>query len=87
LARSKWSLLLRIVRLPLQQACPNAFNACPVLLRYKQRKKWEVDDFGESMSGKSLAFGYESHWLWVWSLEIVQRCYRGVGDIHMNRGG
>jgi hypothetical protein len=38
------------------------------------------------MSGKSLAFGYESHQLSVWSLEMVQRCYRGVGDIHMNRG-
>jgi hypothetical protein len=59
-------------------------DACPVLLRYEWRKKWEVDDFGESkISGKSSAFGYESHRLWVWSL---QRCYRGVGDIHMNRG-
>jgi hypothetical protein len=23
-----------------------------MLLRYKQRKEWKVDDFGESMSGK-----------------------------------
>jgi hypothetical protein len=23
---------------------------------------------------------------WVWSLEMVPRCYRGVGNIHMNRG-
>jgi hypothetical protein len=45
-----------------------------MLLRYEQRMRWEVDDLGELMSGKSLAFGYESCWLWVWSLEMVQRC-------------
>jgi hypothetical protein len=61
-------------------------DACPVLIRYKWRKKWEVDDFGESTSGKLLAFRYESHWLWVWSLEMVQRCCRGVEDIYINRG-
>jgi hypothetical protein len=33
--------------------------------------------FGELTSGKSSAFGYNSHRLWVWSLEIVKRCYRG----------
>jgi hypothetical protein len=31
-------------------------------------------------------FGYESRQLWVWFLEMVLRCCRGVGDIHMNRG-
>jgi hypothetical protein len=45
-----------------------------MLLRYKQRKKQKVNDFGESMSGKLSAFRYESHQLWVWSLEMVQRC-------------
>jgi hypothetical protein len=45
-----------------------------MLLRYKWRKEQKVDNFGESMPGKSLAFGYESHQLWVWSLEMVQRC-------------
>jgi hypothetical protein len=34
----------------------------------------EVDDFGELMSGRSSAFRYESPQLWVWSLEMVQRC-------------
>jgi hypothetical protein len=28
-----------------------------MLLRYKQRKEWEVNDFGELMSGKSSALG------------------------------
>jgi hypothetical protein len=42
--------------------------------------------FGESTSGKSPAFRYESCKLWVWSLEMVQRCYRGVGNIHIDRG-
>jgi hypothetical protein len=46
-----------------------------VLLRCEWRKKQEVDDFGESMSGESSAFGY-GPWRW----------YRDVGDIHMNRG-
>jgi hypothetical protein len=38
--------------------------------------------FGESTFGKSSDFEYKSHWLWVWSLEMVQRC----GEIHMNKG-
>jgi hypothetical protein len=25
--------------------CPNASEACPMLLRYEQRKEQEVDDF------------------------------------------
>jgi hypothetical protein len=33
----------------------------------------------KSSSGRSLAFGYESCRLWVWSLEMVQRCCRGEG--------
>jgi hypothetical protein len=57
------------------RACPNVSDACLVLLRCKQRKKQEVNDFGESTSGESSAFGY-GPWRW----------YRGVGDIHMNRG-
>jgi hypothetical protein len=56
------------------QACPNVSNAFLILLRYEWRKKWEVNDFGESISDKSSAFGCESHWLWGWSLEMVQRC-------------
>jgi hypothetical protein len=38
--------------------------------------------FGESTSGKSLDFEYESRWLWCgpW------RWYKGVGEIHMNKG-
>jgi hypothetical protein len=65
-------------------------DAHPVLLRYKWRKRWEVDDFGESTSGKSLAFRYKSHQLL--DMRVVGfgsgpwRWYRGVGDIHMNRG-
>jgi hypothetical protein len=30
--------------------------------------------FGKSTSGKSSDFEYESRQLWVWSLEMVQRC-------------
>jgi hypothetical protein len=30
--------------------------------------------FGESTSRKSLDFEYESHWLWMWSLGMVQTC-------------
>jgi hypothetical protein len=38
--------------------------------------------FGESISRKSLDFEYESRQLWCgpW------RWYRGVGEIHMNKG-
>jgi hypothetical protein len=76
------------------RACPNASDAHLVLLRYEQRKKWEVDDFGELMSGKLSAFGYKSCRLWVWSLEMVQRC-RGYtyeqgglrGRVGKERGG
>jgi hypothetical protein len=32
-----------------------------MLLRYKWRMRWEVNDFGELMSGKLSAFRYESH--------------------------
>jgi hypothetical protein len=45
-----------------------------MLPRYERRKEWKVDDFGELMSGKLSAFGYESCWLWVWSLDMAQRC-------------
>jgi hypothetical protein len=30
--------------------------------------------FGESTSRKSSDFEYENRQLWVWSLEMVQRC-------------
>jgi hypothetical protein len=30
--------------------------------------------FDKLTSRKSLDFEYKSHWLWVWSLEMVQRC-------------
>jgi hypothetical protein len=30
--------------------------------------------FSESTSGKLLDLEYESHRLWVWSLEMVQQC-------------
>jgi hypothetical protein len=36
--------------------------------------QWKVNNFNELMSSKSSAFGYESCQLWVWSLEMVQRC-------------
>jgi hypothetical protein len=45
-----------------------------MLLRNERRKEWKVDDFGELTSGKLLPFRYESRQLWVWSLEMVQRC-------------
>jgi hypothetical protein len=66
--------------------CPNASEAHPMLLRYEQRRRWEVNDFWWvdiwkviGLSGtKVVGFGY-SPWRW----------YRGVTevwDIHMNRG-
>jgi hypothetical protein len=74
--------------------CPDASEAHPMLLRYEWRKEQEVDNIWRvnlwkvigPLGMKVVGFGYESHWLWVWSLEMVQRRYRGVGDIHMNRG-
>jgi hypothetical protein len=75
-------------------AYPNASDAHLVLLRHEQRKRQEVGDFGELTFGKSLAFKYESHQLWVWSLEMVQRCggyiYRQGelrGRVGKERGG
>jgi hypothetical protein len=41
-----------------------------MLLRYEQRKKWEVNDFGESMSGKSSALGMVPGY----GTEVLQRC-------------
>jgi hypothetical protein len=56
-----------------------------MLLRYKWSKKWEVNGFGELMSGKSLAFRYKSHQLP--DMRVVYfgygpwRWYRGVTEV------
>jgi hypothetical protein len=45
-----------------------------MLLRHEWRKEQKVDDFSELMSSELLAFRYKSYQLWVWSLEMAQRC-------------
>jgi hypothetical protein len=52
------------------QACPNASDAHLMLLRYKLRKKQEVNDFGELTSGKSSALGMVPRD----GTEVLQRC-------------
>jgi hypothetical protein len=43
--------------------------------------------FSESTSRKSSDFEYESCWLWVWSLEMVQRCGRNTYEQGESRRG
>jgi hypothetical protein len=43
--------------------------------------------FGESTFGKSSDFEYKSRRLWVWSLEMVQRCGGGTYEQGESRGG
>jgi hypothetical protein len=54
-------------------ACPNASNACLMLLRYERRTRQEVNVWLSDMRVNGFGCG---PWRW----------YRGVGDIHMNRG-
>jgi hypothetical protein len=43
--------------------------------------------FGELTSGKSSDFEYNSRQLWVWSLEMVQRCGRNTYEQGESRRG
>jgi hypothetical protein len=43
--------------------------------------------FGESTSGKSSDFEYKSRRLWVWSLEMVQRCGQNTYEQGESRRG
>jgi hypothetical protein len=58
-----------------------------MLLRCEWRKEWKSTTFGESTFGKLLDFEYESHQLWVWSLEMVQRCEENTYEQGESRGG
>jgi hypothetical protein len=46
-----------------------------------------ITTFGESTSGKSSDFEYRSHRLWVWSLEMVQRCGENTYEQGESRRG
>jgi hypothetical protein len=52
------------------QTCPNVSDTHLILLRYEQRKEQEVNDFGESTSGKSSALGMVPGD----GTEVLQRC-------------
>jgi hypothetical protein len=43
--------------------------------------------FGESTSGKLSDFEYKSHRLWVWSLEMLQKCGRNTYEQGESRRG
>jgi hypothetical protein len=43
--------------------------------------------FGKSTSGKLLDFEYKTRQLWVWSLEMVQRCGRNTYEQGESRRG